>query len=88
MIRGRCAPCPLSPDSLPDPRRSQVEPCGARSECWCVVAGMGGSLLLINGLLVPVPSILLLAQEGLCAAISLAIFFFLLSDFQFLFPVA
>lgn len=39
------------------------------------VVGMGGSSLLINGLLVPAPSIFLLAQEGLCVAISLAIFY-------------
>lgn len=40
------------------------------------LAGMGGTLLLIDGLLVSVPSILLVAQEGLCAAVSLSIFFF------------
>lgn len=38
------------------------------------VAGMVGSLLFINGLLVPMRSTLLLAQEGLCGAISLAMF--------------
>ena len=42
------------------------------------LAGMGGTLLLIDGLLVSVPSILLVAQEGLCAAVSLSIFFFTL----------
>lgn len=50
------------------------------------LAGMGGSLLLINGLLVPVLSILLVAQEGLCVTVSFSIFLF--SNFQFLFPVA
>lgn len=48
------------------------------------LAGMGRTLLLIDGLLVSVPSILLVAQEGLCVAVSLSIFFTL----QLLVPVS